>query len=222
MTSLSRILAFFPLFHGLSTAALGLMAISRFSHSNLSAGGVWTGACLTLLYLVPPALFRLHAVAFPLEEGFSRIDSQAASAKYSPWWGGHQLQGLFIAFPALECWLRLIPGAYSAWLRLWGAKMGRGIYWTPRVEILDRSMIEIGDGVIFGHDAALCSHVVIKKRESIRLYVKKIVIGSYCLIGAQSKLGPGVRIADRTDLPYGSIGKINERIAPGLEVAAHE
>lgn len=222
MTLLSRILAFFPFLHGLSVTALALAAVLRASSYDFSHAALFGLISIGALYLLPPLLFRVHNLAFPLEEGFTRIDSQGSKSKYSPWWGGHQLQGLFIAFPAFESWLRLIPGAYSAWLRLWGAKVGRGVYWTPRADILDRSLIEIGDGVIFGHDVAFSSHVVIKKRESIRLYVKKISIGSHCLIGAQSKLGPGVQIADRTVLEYGTIGQINQSIGFELEVSANE
>ena len=60
---------------------------------------------------------------------------------------GHQLQVLYSAFPAL----RLVPGLYSAWLRLWGSRVGRAVYWTPQVKITDRGLLKVGDGVVFGH-----------------------------------------------------------------------
>lgn len=45
----------------------------------------------------------------------------------------------------------LIPGIFSCWLRLWGAKVGRDVYWTTRLEIADRSLLEIGDRIRVTH-----------------------------------------------------------------------
>src|SRR5262249_28318299 len=91
------------------------------------------------LYPLPAARFRVHDLLWPLVEGRSRLDAPG----YSPWWGGHQFQVMYTAFPALEAALRLVPGAYSAWLRLWGSRIGRRVHWTPRVEITDRSLLEV-------------------------------------------------------------------------------
>jgi hypothetical protein len=112
-------------------------------------------ALLAVLYLVPVATYRLHGALWPLVEGASRIDAP----RYAPWWGGHQCQLMYSALPALEAALRLVPGLYSGWLRLWGSRVGRGVYWTPLVEITDRSLLEVGDGVVFGHRVACYAHL---------------------------------------------------------------
>jgi hypothetical protein len=145
---------------------------------------------VVILYLVPPLLHRLHDVIAPLESGVYPV----VSANYLPWWGSHQLQRLYITFPSLEAALRLVPGAYSAWLRLWGSRVGKGVYWTPRVQLLDRSLLDIGDHVVFGHEAGLTCHVIIWKNGIMSLLVKPITLETGALIGAQCGIGPGARV----------------------------
>jgi len=161
-----------------------------------------------VVYLIPPLCFRVHQVIAPIHEGLHALDSPG----YSPWWGGLQIQNIYNALPALEAVLRLIPGCYSAWLRLWGSKVGSRIVWTPRVEISDRSLLEIGDQVIFGHKVALYSHVVdTRPTRGLRLFAKRIRIGNDVFLGAGSRLGPGAEIADGTRLPILTDVYVNER-----------
>ncbi len=148
-------------------------------------------------YLLPVACFRVHDAVWPLVEGRSRIDAPG----YSPWWGGHQFQVAYSAFPALEAALRLVPGLYSAWLRLWGSRVGRRVYWTPLVEITDRSLLDIGDGVVFGHRAACYGHLVKRRGGGMVLYVRRIRIGAGAMLGAGARLGPGARIAAGAEVP---------------------
>ncbi|MCQ4167659.1 acyltransferase [Tahibacter harae] len=173
-----------------------------------------TAAALALLfvaYLLPVLCFRLHEAVWPLREGRSRIDAPG----YSPWWGGHQFQLMYNAFPALEAALRLLPGAYSAWLRLWGSRIGRRVYWTPRVEIADRSLLDVGDGAVFGHLTACYAHLIKPHRGGLVLYVRRIHIGHGAFLSAGSRLGPGVRIADGTVLPLLSDVGVGRRVAGG-------
>ena len=53
---------------------------------------------LFFIYLFPLLCFRLHQKIWPLKEGLSRLVGEG----YSPWYGSHQLQVLFIAFPFFE------------------------------------------------------------------------------------------------------------------------
>jgi hypothetical protein len=152
---------------------------------------------LGAIYLLPPALFQVHQWLWPVREGASHLDGP----EYVPWWGTHQIQGIYNAFPALEAALRLVPGLYSAWLRLWGARVGRNVYWTARVEILDRSLLEVGDGVVFGHKSACYAHVIAPKGGRVLLYVRRVTIGANAFIGAGSRLGPGARIPAGAVLP---------------------
>jgi acetyltransferase-like isoleucine patch superfamily enzyme len=152
------------------------------------------------IYLFPLACYHLHGLVHPTEEGLSYL----ASSRYSPWWGGHQLQLLFIAFPTFEVLLRLIPGAFSLWLKLWGSQVGSQVYWTPHLEILDRGFVRIGDGVVFGHRVGLYPHVIRPRDGDLLLLVKCIQIGSGCFVGAGCHLGPGVSIEDGAAVPVGS------------------
>lgn len=185
MTWRARLFALFP--------ALWLLLLGSVSYWIISTPrGLLVALLIVIVYLLPVFCFRLHQWLWPLHEGPSRIDTPG----YSPWWGGHQFQVMYNAFPALESALRLIPGLYSAWLRLWGSRVGRSVYWTPRVEIADRSLLDIGDEVIFGHLTACYAHLIKPRHGGMILYVRRIRIGHRAFLGAGSRLGPGARIAD--------------------------
>jgi len=149
------------------------------------------------VYGFPLGAFRLLNLLFPVREGFSQIDEK----RYSPWWGGHQIQAIYIAIPQLEAVLRLIPGAFSLWLRMWGSRVGASVYWTPRVDIVDRNLLDIGDRVVFGDKVECFGHIIKPKHGRLLLYVKRIHIGHGVFIGAGSRIGPGVRIADDAYVP---------------------
>ncbi|MBX9769375.1 MAG: hypothetical protein K2X47_19015, partial [Bdellovibrionales bacterium] len=110
---------------------------------------------ITLVYFFPVTAFRIHNYFFPLREGITDISKPV----YSGWWGSHQFQYLFISVPFLETVLHFVPGLYSAWLRAWGSRIGRNVYWTPRVEVMDRSLLEVGSGVVIGDMVIFCAHV---------------------------------------------------------------
>lgn len=155
-------------------------------------------AVLVTPYAVPLALFRLHQAILPIREGasFFGIDY------YNPWLTGFRLQLIFITFPFLERLLILVPGLFSVWLRLWGSRIGKGVMWTPHIEICDRSHLDVGDHVFFGNKCYLSPHVVKRLEEKkFLLYFKKIVIGEGAFIGAGSRLGSGAVIESGVQLP---------------------
>lgn len=207
MTLLSTLLSFFPL-SVLLLAGGALYLLLQAPH--------WPGllALLGVLYLYPVAVFRLLNCFWPLEEG--RYDLR--QRQYNPWWGSHQIQLIYFACPWLEALLRLIPGVYSFWLRLWGAKIGKGIYWTPNVAIDDRPLTDIGDYVIIGHQLHFISHVILPHKDRLPLYVKRIRIGDHCFLGAGSRLGPGVVVDKGTCLPILTEGKINQHFETGNHI----
>ncbi len=216
MTLLSRAMSMFPLFHALASGGCFLLALRELHHPTQFAILATMG--IVFLYLMPPLIFRLHNALYPLKKGVVSLSEK----RYSSWWGGHQIQLLFIAFPALETLLRLIPGAYSAWLRLWGSRIGKRVYWTPSVQLVDRSLMEVGDDVTFGHEVDLCAHVVTRKKDNVRLLVSGITIGSGCLIGARTRLGPGVVVHSNVDLPYNTEGWINQEFTQEPKERAYE
>ena len=190
MTLISKILSFFPTFILLLIgAAIIYLAYSPNIFSIL--------AVLLSIYGLPVLVYRLHEWVYPVREGISYLQGK----EYSPWWGSHQIQVIYIAIPVLEAVLRLIPGLFSCWLRLWGAKVGRDVYWTTRLEIADRSLLEIGDRVVIGHGVGIYSHIIKPRKQNLMLYVKKVKIGSNVFVGAGSNLAPGVVVADGSYLP---------------------
>ena len=85
---------------------------------------------------------------------------------------------------------------YSVWLRLWGARVGGLVYWSPGVVILDRSLVRIGSRVIVGTAARLNPHALAPvELRNIGLYLGPITIGDDVLIGASSQLLPGCEVA---------------------------
>jgi acetyltransferase-like isoleucine patch superfamily enzyme len=150
---------------------------------------------MTLIFIVyglPLLVHKIHISFYPIEEGISYL----CGKKYSPWWGSHQIQSIYIAFPAIERILRMIPGAFSLWLRLWGAKIGKNVYWTAHIEISDRTLLEIGDNVVIGHACGFYSHVIKPKKNDLMLYVKRVKIGNNAFIGAGSYIAAGVNVVD--------------------------
>ena len=200
MTFLSIILSCFP-------ALVILMAIASFLWVCFSPGIFSILAFLFTIYIFPLLVYRVHNAAYPLKEGVSYLGEKG----YSPWWGSYQIQVIYIAFPTLEVVLRLIPGAFSLWLRLWGAKVGKSVYWTPQFEIADRGLIEIGDRVVFGHGVGIYPHIIKPRKENLMLYVKKVKIGSNVFLGAGSHLAPGVVIEDGLYIPVATNIYLNKK-----------
>jgi len=204
MTVRGRLVRLFPPF----LLALGFSALAAFVRQPSIAG---FAGVLFVWYLVPPLCFRLHNRLWPLREGREDL---ADGRKYSAWWGSQQFQIVYTMIPQLEMVLRLVPGAYSAWLRLWGSRIGRGVMWTPVVEIMDRSMLEIGDQVLIGHQVAMVSHTVMPKGGRHVLHLARIRIGSGAFISGRSGLGLGARVAPGEFLSFGSHVYLNRRFGP--------
>ncbi|WP_242024273.1 acyl transferase [Trichocoleus sp. FACHB-591] len=190
MTWLSALLAFFP--------TLVMLLVGGSFLAICISPSIWAISLLLFsLYGLPLLIYRIHSWFYPVLEGISYLQGK----DYSPWWGSHQLQAIYVAFPALETILRVIPGAFSLWLRLWGSKVGAGVYWTPHLEIADRGLLEIGDRVIFGHQVGLYPHIIKPRKQDLMLYVKKIKIRDGVFLGAWNHLGPGVVVQAETYIP---------------------
>ena len=149
-------------------------------------------AALVWLYLVPPLLCRLLALVVP-------IRSQAiepGSREFLAWWFALNLQMLFCRFPFLEECLRVIPGCYSTWLRLWGSRIGRLTYWGGGLRILDRQYLRIGDNVTFGAGVRLNPHVLTPDAQGrVVLLLAPITIENDVAVGGYSLFVAGVQIA---------------------------
>lgn len=163
-------------------------------------------------YLFPLLCHRLLTFVYPIPEGGSYIGLD--QKKFSPWLASLRIQQIYLVFPILERLLFFLPGMYSTWLRLWGAKVGPWVLWVPGIEIADRSLIEVGGGTVFGSHIFISSHLLRAKDGKFFVYVKKVKIGNNCFIGAFSRFGPGTEIDDNTVMPAGSDLTMNKSVEP--------
>jgi len=150
------------------------------------------GVGLGFLYLAPALAARLILCITPISEGRIPVGTKS----FFTWWTLFQLQVVFCRLPALEEILRLIPGLYSQWLRLWGARIGRFTYWAPGTLITDRSFLCIGDDVVFGAGVRLNPHVLAKaKAGPMELLLATVKIGDRVAVGGYSLLTAGTEIS---------------------------
>lgn len=145
---------------------------------------------VAILYLWPPLAIRLLFAICPISSGSHQIGSKA----FLVWWASAQIQMIFCRLPALEELLRLVPGLYSRWLRLWGSKIGGLTFWAPGLRILDRSFLWIGDDVVFGAGVRLNPHVIADDDGQKVLHLAPITIGDRVQIGGYSLLTAGVGV----------------------------
>lgn len=122
-------------------------------------------------------------------------DIAIGSPGFLRWWACFQCQVLFLRLPVLEELLRLIPGLYSLWLRVWGSRVGKLTYWAPQTIILDRGFLDIGDHVVFGAGVRINPHVMERDPEPV-LRLSPVKIGDRAMIGGYSLLTAGTEIAD--------------------------
>ena len=146
-----------------------------------------------VLYILPPFLARCLVLIFPIRE--ERID--IPSRDYFVWWILLNLQMIFCRLPFFEELLRMIPGAYSLWLRLWGARIGSLTYWSPGLRVLDRGFLDIGDKVAFGAGVRLNPHVIVRDKDGrMQLLLADIHIGDGVIVGGYSLLTAGTHLED--------------------------
>lgn len=172
-------------------------------HMVLVGLAVWAGAQvsiavapvagLVVLYILPAIVVRLVLACCPIAPGKHALDS----GSFRVWWLTAQCQVIFNRLPLLEELLRLVPCVYSMWLRLWGAKVGGMVFWSPGSVVLDRSFIRVGRGCVLGIGARLHPHLIVRGEgdaASVELWLAPVNIGSQSLIGGFSLLAPGVRV----------------------------
>lgn len=208
MTGVNRLFSYFPLL----MTVLTFMALGVFGRWPT----VWSLLLiLFVLYVLPTIVHRIMLRWAPLKFGVSVIDDR----QFSPWLASHHIQAFYDALPQLESLLRVIPGFYSMWLRMWGAQIGYGVEWPVRMDILDRSLLEIGNRVVFAREVEIASHCR-KKTEggASRVLVRPVRLGGYCFIGAQVQIGPGANVPANASVPERAIVDVNETFG---ETARH-
>ena len=164
-------------------------------------GLAWGLVCgIVVLYLFPPLAYRVQSLLFGPPSGRHSVSSLA----FLRWWLSAQLQVIFNRLPMLEEILRITPGLYSAWLRLWGAKIGSLIYWSPGIAVLDRPFLHIGNRVVFGAGVRLNPHVIVPgKTGNAQLWLAPVTLGDDALIGGYSLITSGCTIPAGLSVPAG-------------------
>jgi hypothetical protein len=187
-------LAYVPLLHVLLCIGAAAIAFRTF-------GVAWSVvAALSTLYLLPPMAVAMARPRATLKASHYSTDSP----EFIRWWYTAQWQVVFSRFSQLEELLRVVPGLYSAWLRLWGAKVGRIVYWSPGLSVLDRSFIDIGNRVVIGAGTRLSSHYLARGQDGVtELVLATIMIGDDAIIGGYSLLPAGVWVGDCEQTPGG-------------------
>lgn len=157
------------------------------------------GFVLFVTYLLAPLLFRLLNYFYPLTEGTDFIGLNEKTGNM--WIIAYHLQSTYLSFPSIERILIALPGLFSMWLRLWGSRIGKNVVWTPRVDIVDRTSLDIGDFVFVGDKTYISAHLIQRKDQRLQLLHKKVKIGNKVLIGFSTEFGPGARINENEMLP---------------------
>lgn len=149
-----------------------------------------------IIYIVPPLITRIALLICPLK----KTEYELFTKEYYVWWLTFCTQIIYLRFPFLEEIIRVIPGLYSMWLRIfWGAKIGRFTYWAPGTKILDRPFINIGNNVIFAADVKLNPHAQLNGK----LILASVTIEDNVIIGAYSLLVSGTTIkANQETKPF--------------------
>ncbi len=200
MNPADRLFSYFPLMMTVtSLAALGVFA---------QWPSLWSAALLIfVLYLLPPMVQRIMFRWAPLKHGVACIDGRG----FCPWLAAHHIQAFYDALPYLESLLRVIPGFYSMWLRMWGSRVGYGVEWPVRLDILDRHLMDIGNRVVFSRRVELGAHVR-KKTDGgrSRALVRTVRIGSYAFLGARVRVGPGASVPSNASVPELAVVGVNE------------
>ncbi len=155
-------------------------------------------ASVLILYGLPPLMVRIPLLFNPFPTGSTRQGSPG----FFLWWFAIQWQALFNRFPMLEEILRLVPSCYSLWLRLWGSRIGKWVYWGPGFMILDRSFLRVGDRVVFGADVRVVPHLLDKDPSGAPvLILAPVQVENDSLVGASSLLAAGVRVGPSQSTP---------------------
>lgn len=91
---------------------------------------------------------------------------------------------------------------WGLFLRLNGAKMGRGV-WVNSVAIIDHDLLSFGDGTVIGHDVHLSGHTVedgCVKTGTVRVG-RNVTIGVGSVIGIDVDIGDGCKVGALSFVP---------------------
>lgn len=163
-------------------------------------------------YLLSPLIWWFLKTIFGREtDGAHRIGWLAKTG--NAWVAYYQLQLVYTHFSFFERFLRLFPGLYSVWLRMWGSKIGKRVFWTAEMQVVDRGHLVVGDRVFFGNRCYISAHAMKRIKNKLLLYVKKVTIGEGAMISYLVHLSPGVVIGKRAHIEAGAALYPNDKVS---------
>jgi hypothetical protein len=158
---------------------------------------------LAWLYLVPPLACRMTLLVCGRPQGRGLTQETRA---YKVWWFTHQWQVVFNRLPWMEELLRLVPGLYALWIRLWGGRVSPWAYWGPGSIVADRHLVIVEAGAVIGAGAGLTGHIAtLAKDGSFTVDVAAPRVGRGAIMGTRSGLGPSAELAPHQVLPAGRL-----------------
>lgn len=152
------------------------------------------------IYLLPPLAARVLIAVFGLPTGRLTQDMRA----YKVWFVLTQLQMLFNRVALLEELLRLVPGLFALWIRLWGGRISHMAFIGPGVVITDRHLVCVERGAMLGLHSGLAGHMVV--RDAVGRFVVVVAepkVGAEAILGGFAGLGPGASLQSCATLPTG-------------------
>jgi len=175
------------------------------------------GVGVTWIFGVPLLLYRLIIFIWGEPQGKGLEQSSRA---FKVWWVSTQIQMVFNRFPFFEEVIRLLPGVYVLWLRLWGSNVSAKSFWGPGSRVLDRGMVDVEDGAVIGMQAVLSPHLGrLDSKGNHVVDVARIRIGQSAIIGGRACIGPGCAIGRQEEFPAGRLLKPFTKWSGGRKVA---
>jgi putative colanic acid biosynthesis acetyltransferase WcaF len=132
---------------------------------------------------------------------------------------------IFLAAPVLASRIVVSSAVRAFLLRLFGAKIGRNVYFKPGIRVKFPWYLSIGDYCWIGEDVwidnlaqvSIESHVCVSQAvylctgnhdwsaRNMRLFRRPIRLRTGCWVGARSVVGPGVTVGEGAILSMGSV-----------------
>lgn len=182
---------FIPLLHILACAACWLWPVSMVCRLFLFG---------FTLYLLPALVVRAVMAIGGRPQGLLHQDSGG----FKRWWFAFQCQTVFNRLPWLEELLRLVPGLYALWIRLWGGRVSPRCYIAPGATLLDRWAVEVQTGAVLGYGCLLVAHLGTRGVDGRgMLLVAAPCVQQDAIVGGLAKLGPGATLLAGQVLPTG-------------------
>ena len=176
----------------------GLIALGVVVSVSVADGGAAVALFLAWLYLVPALIGGAVTRLWPTPTGTFGLGDPG----YRHWWLMLQLQLPFNRLPFLEEALRLVPGLYPLWIRLWGGHLSAQSFVGPGVMIGDRHLIRVGPRAVLGARAGFSGHIAFRDDTGRwRVTVAPCVVGPDAIVGGDAGMGPGAELAPGATLP---------------------